>query len=48
MHTLPLRIVLGAATGILLFSATNVTADDAQWISLFDGTSLDGWETVGK
>ena len=48
MHTLFPRIVLGAVVGMFLVSIANVSADDEQWISLFDGTSLDGWETVGK
>ncbi|MFY9255005.1 MAG: DUF1080 domain-containing protein [Fuerstiella sp.] len=26
----------------------SVVADDAEWVSLFDGKSLDGWEKVGK
>jgi hypothetical protein len=47
MHTSSPRIVLGAALAMLV-SVTNVMADDAQWTSLFNGTSLDGWEIIGK
>ncbi|MGD9853488.1 MAG: DUF1080 domain-containing protein [Planctomycetaceae bacterium] len=48
MHTSTPRFTLGAAALLFLFSVTNATAEDAAWISLFDGKSLDGWETVGK
>lgn len=43
-----LRIVLGAAIGALLIAAANARAGDSEWISLFNGESLDGWEVVGK
>jgi len=48
MHTSFSRLVLGAALGTLLTLPAFAVADDAQWTSLFDGASLDGWETVGK
>ncbi|HUQ70166.1 MAG TPA: DUF1080 domain-containing protein [Planctomycetaceae bacterium] len=47
MHTSASRLVFGAAA-LLLSAATQVMADDAPWISLFDGHSLDGWEKVGQ
>jgi len=33
---------------ICLVSASRAMADDAKWISLFDGKSLAGWEKVGQ
>lgn len=48
MHTSFSRLVLGAALGTLLTLPAFAVADDAQWTSLFDGATLDGWETVGK
>lgn len=33
---------------ILFVSLGKVRAEDPQWISLFDGKSLEGWEKVGK
>ncbi|HBN75642.1 MAG TPA: DUF1080 domain-containing protein [Planctomycetaceae bacterium] len=35
---------------MLMFVVTgaSVSAEDAKWISLFDGKTLDGWEKVGK
>ena len=34
---------------LAVFSLTAVaSAQDAEWISLFDGTSLEGWERVGN
>ncbi len=39
-----------AASIVLLcvVAVTNAVAQDGQWIPLFDGKSLDGWEKVGK
>src|SRR5687767_3209889 len=48
MHTSVPRFVLGAAAMICLLSASLAMADDAPWISLFDGKSLEGWEKVGQ
>jgi hypothetical protein len=45
MMTSKLRL-LGFA--IFFIAGTNLHAADAEWISLFDGKSLDGWEKVGK
>ena len=28
--------------------STRLQAQEAQWVSLFDGKTLDGWEKVGK
>lgn len=42
------RLVLGAAATICLLSASAARAEDAKWISLFDGKSLNGWEKVGQ
>lgn len=47
MHTSNSRLAFGAAALMLLF-ASRATADDGQWVSLFDGRSLDGWEKVGQ
>ncbi len=38
----------GAAAMIGLLSASLAMADDAAWIPLFDGKSLEGWEKVGQ
>ena len=35
-------------TLLMLMSVGSVKGDDAKWIPLFDGQSLDGWEKVGK
>jgi hypothetical protein len=48
MHTSEPRFAPGAAAMICLLSASLVMAQDAPWISLFDGKSLDGWEKVGQ
>lgn len=48
MHTSEPRLVLGAAAMICLLSISLAMADDAPWISLFDGKSLEGWEKVGQ
>ncbi len=48
MHISTPRFVLGVTTWLILFSVTDAIAEDAKWISLFDGTSLDGWESVGN
>jgi hypothetical protein len=36
------------ATILLLLGGGSAGADDEKWTSLFDGTSLDGWEKVGN
>jgi hypothetical protein len=42
------RSVFIIATLLLLFSCAGVRAEDAEWISLFDGKTLEGWEKVGN
>ena len=42
------RFVLSIAASLVLSLGAPVCAEDAEWISLFDGTSLEGWEKVGK
>jgi len=41
------RFLLAAAT-MLLLCVNNVQGADEEWVSLFDGKSLDGWEKVGN
>lgn len=48
MHTSKTLLAFGAAMLVLLLSVTSVMADETQWVSLFDGKSLDGWEQVGQ
>ena len=48
MHASLPRFTVSIALLLLLHSATDVMADDAAWISLFDGKTMDGWEKVGK
>lgn len=43
-----LRHRLFAAVIMLLTAGPTAGADDEKWITLFDGTSLDGWEKVGN
>ena len=45
MFTSKLRFL---ALSAVLLAGTNAFAADAEWISLFDGKTLDGWEKVGK
>ncbi|MEO1980497.1 MAG: DUF1080 domain-containing protein [Fuerstiella sp.] len=42
------RFALGIAASLFLSLGTHVHAEDAKWISLFDGTTLEGWEKVGN
>lgn len=42
------RRVLGSLAALILISTTSATAEDAKWISLFDGKTMEGWEKVGK
>ena len=46
MHTSRTRLVLAAAM-ICLLPAAAARAADADWIPLFDGASLEGWEKIG-
>ena len=48
MPTLIRRFVCCAATLLILGAVTSAAAADAEWISLFDGKTLDGWEKVGR
>jgi hypothetical protein len=48
MHIRKTRFVLGAAALIALLSPSLATADEPQWISLFDGKTLTGWKKVGN
>ena len=36
------------ATVFVAFFSSNALTQDAEWISLFDGKTLDGWEKVGN
>ena len=38
----------GLSTCLALALASVASAQDAAWVSLFDGKTLDGWEKVGK
>jgi hypothetical protein len=40
--------LFATATTMLLLAGGSAGADDEKWTSLFDGTSLDGWEKVGN
>lgn len=48
MHISTTRFVLCTAAMICLLYPSLAMADDAEWISLFDGKSLAGWEKVGQ
>ena len=48
MHSSTARFILVAALMMLPVFATTGRADDGEWISLFDGKSLEGWEKVGN
>ena len=44
-----LRWLSAAVVAFTVIGATDtVQAQDAAWVSLFDGSTLDGWEKVGK
>ena len=42
------RFVVCAGTVLVLCPLADTVAAEAEWISLFDGKTLDGWEKVGK
>ncbi len=48
MCTLIPRCLVRLAATSILFSFSVSLADDAEWTSLFDGKTLDGWEKVGN
>ena len=36
------------STLLVLVAAGTATADDGEWVSLFDGKTMEGWEKIGK
>ncbi len=48
MHASASRFVFSVSAFLLLTMGTMVSGEDPQWISLFDGKTLDGWEKVGS
>lgn len=42
------RLLVIAAVLLAISSSTSIKADDGQWISLFDGKTLQGWRKVGE
>ncbi len=42
------RLSLCVVASLVLSMGTNVFAEDAEWISLFDGKTMEGWEKVGS
>ena len=42
------RFSLCVVASLVLSMGTNVFAEDAEWISLFDGKTMEGWEKVGS
>ncbi|MCP4785700.1 MAG: DUF1080 domain-containing protein [Fuerstiella sp.] len=42
------RLLSCVTASLILSLGTHVHAEDAKWISLFDGTTLEGWEKVGN
>ena len=33
---------------LLVLTSANVIADDGEWVALFDGKTMDGWEVIGR
>lgn len=48
MYDFACRLVFRLAALLVISLGSHAFAEDAAWVSLFDGTSLDGWEKVGK
>jgi len=48
MQIAGIRLSLIVAACILLSSGMRLQADEREWISLFDGKTLEGWEKVGR
>ncbi|MDA0285464.1 MAG: DUF1080 domain-containing protein [Planctomycetota bacterium] len=48
MHASTIRFACCAGVALALLSGANARAEDAEWISLFDGKTMDGWEKVGN
>ena len=42
------RLSIAASVLTVFMLASDTTAEDEKWISLFDGKSLEGWEKVGN
>jgi hypothetical protein len=42
------RLALNVFALVVFSCAANLAADDGEWISLFDGKSLEGWEKIGS
>jgi hypothetical protein len=42
------RLVTKMVMLLVIFLSANVLAQDAEWISLFDGETMQGWEVVGN
>ncbi|MCP4171394.1 MAG: DUF1080 domain-containing protein [Fuerstiella sp.] len=42
------RLIFCVAATLVLSPGAAIRADESDWISLFDGTSLDGWEKIGN
>ncbi|MBI1345109.1 DUF1080 domain-containing protein [bacterium] len=48
MMSTGLRSLLMAAALLLVATHSPLLAQEAEWIALFDGKTLDGWEKIGK
>lgn len=48
MFTFGSRFIFTVSAWMVLFCATQLCAADAEWVSLFDGKTLEGWEKVGN
>src|SRR5262245_44248363 len=48
MYALVTRFVVGVATVLAVSCATLTLAAEGEWIQLFDGKTLEGWEKVGR
>jgi hypothetical protein len=48
MYASASRFIFSFAALLVLSLGTYVSAEDAEWISLFDGKTMEGWEKVGK
>ena len=42
----PLRFIFTSL--LFAFAGSTLLAQDAEWTSLFDGKTMDGWEKVGN
>jgi hypothetical protein len=48
MHASASHRIVGFAALLILCLGASAFAEDAEWISLFDGKTLEGWEKVGR